>query len=110
MHHVHLSLFQPELLLRYFFGCNAMDHLIQLLCTPVQMLWDYFFGCNNETLRLRETVPLTVHYRCGTDALSGKNTSQSCLCAGAQGLPWIRSDLRQPSRQHPFVLRGLATL
>jgi len=29
----------------------------------LQLLWDYFFGCNNESLRLRETVPLTVHYR-----------------------------------------------
>lgn len=40
------------------------------LCTALptrprhrQRLWGYFYGCNNETLRLRETVPLTVHYR-----------------------------------------------
>lgn len=60
-------MFQPQLLWECVFSCKAIDHPIQpTLCTPVQLLWDYFFGCNNESLRLRETVPLTVHYRCGT--------------------------------------------
>lgn len=32
---------------------------------------EYFWGANNESLRMKETVPLTVHYRQGGPAAVG---------------------------------------
>ncbi|KAI7836529.1 hypothetical protein COHA_009629 [Chlorella ohadii] len=51
----------------------------------VPLLWDYFFSCNNESLRLRETVPLTVHYRTALHPHTGERRNYTV----AMYLPYL---------------------
>lgn len=66
-----------QLLQGYFFGATRastcppntslshpiVPHSHPTPCPCKKLLWSYFFGANHESLRMKETVPLAVHYR-----------------------------------------------